>query len=244
MTTDINAKIAHLEKELSDIKTKLEYSSFRYDHVMQAVLEHLVTQTNELRSLNSGTRIATPLAQPTHSTVNVNLCSASYAQILEFEHLKTGGWGEMASRNQAPILDFLRSHNIVDVLDYGCGSGNRVKLLLEKENPGEFNITEYDPGIPELASPPKPHHGVLCIDVLEHVEPALIDNVLDDLKRVTMGYGFIMIDLMPATRILKNGKNAHLILEDSIWWEQKLSERFSLESVQKTADRLTVIVSV
>jgi 2-polyprenyl-3-methyl-5-hydroxy-6-metoxy-1,4-benzoquinol methylase len=244
MTTEINAKIAHLEKELSEIKTKLEYSSFRYDHVMQAVLEHLVTQTNELRNLNSASPIATSYAHPMHNAVNSNLCSASYAQVLEFEHSAPSGWGEMASRNQAQIVEFLRSHSIVDVLDYGCGSGNRIKLLLEKDYPGEFTVAEYDPGIPELASPPKPHHGVLCIDVLEHVEPALIDNVLDDLKRVTMGYGFIMIDLMPATRILKNGKNAHLILEDSIWWEQKLSERFSLESVQKTADRLTVTVSV
>jgi hypothetical protein len=237
--SDLEQKVQKLEKDLETIQAKLDYANFRYDHVMQAVLEHMVTQTTELRLLSgSPVVVSTSENKPHHG-----LCSESYAKILNNEHSKESGWGVTASNNLGSIVEFLRKYQIVDFLDYGCGSGNRLKLLLDDRHPGEFVVTEYDPGIPAYAKPPPPASGVVCIDVLEHVEPEFIDNVLDDLKRVTLNHGYFMISLLPATRLLQNGKNAHLIVEDASWWEQKLSERFSLVHVSKNTGQMSVVVS-
>ena len=54
----------------------------------------------------------------------------------------------------------------------------------------QLRIYHYDPAIPEWSAPPAPRRFVACIDVLEHIEPDLLDNVLDDLKRVVLGWVF------------------------------------------------------
>ena len=68
---------------------------------------------------------------------------------------------------------------------------------------------------------------VACIDVLEHIEPDLLDHVLDDLQRVVAGVGFHGARRRrgknPAGR-----RNAHLIQKPASWWLPKFFERFDL----------------
>ena len=52
---------------------------------------------------------------------------------------------------------------------------------------------------------------VCCIDVLEHIEPELIDNVIFDLSTIVIKFGFFSIHQGPAGKILLDGRNAHLI---------------------------------
>jgi hypothetical protein len=54
---------------------------------------------------------------------------------------------------------------------------------------------------------------VACIDVLEHIEPKLLENVLDDLQRVTREIGFFTVSTVLAEKTLADGRNAHLIVE-------------------------------
>ena len=68
----------------------------------------------------------------------------------------------------------------------------------------------------------------MCIDVLEHVEPELIDNVLDDLQRVTSKKGYFTISCRPASKILKDGRNAHILIQPKEWWKKKLEPRFKI----------------
>jgi hypothetical protein len=38
-----------------------------------------------------------------------------------------------------------------------------------------LRIHHYDPAIPQWSAPPEPCRFVACIDVLEHIEPGLLD---------------------------------------------------------------------
>jgi len=69
---------------------------------------------------------------------------------------------------------------------------------------------------------------VTCIDVLEHIEPELLENVLDDLQRVVDKYGLFTIHTGPAQKILPDGRNAHLIQQPLAWWSEKLIKRFTI----------------
>jgi len=46
---------------------------------------------------------------------------------------------------------------------------------------------------PDGLRDPSPASFVACIDVLEHIEPELLDNVLDDLRRVTAQIGVFTV---------------------------------------------------
>ena len=93
----------------------------------------------------------------------------------------------------------------------------------------ECKIQCYDPGVPEYADLPKPSQMVVCIDVLEHIEPELLDNVLDHLEELTEEVLFATIHTEPAGKVLPDGRNAHLIQKPPEWWLPKIMERFTLK---------------
>lgn len=109
-----------------------------------------------------------------------------------------------------------------DVLDYGCG-----KCTLAKSLP-ELKIHNYDPAIAEHSRTPNPHDVVVCTDVLEHIEPECLDDVLDDIRKLTKRAAFLVVATRPAKKILADGRNAHLIQHNYRWWLGKLLDRFEL----------------
>ena len=113
------------------------------------------------------------------------------------------------------------------LLDYGAGKG-RLGQALKQQLKRPLTIIHYDPAIPQWAALPAPCGLVACIDVLEHIEPAFVENVLDDLQRVTAGVGVFTVDTGPAMKILPDGRNAHLILKPVAWWLPKFLDRFEL----------------
>lgn len=124
------------------------------------------------------------------------------------------------------IADLCQTVGSYDVLDYGCG-----KSTLSHNFP--HTIKQYDPAFPRYSATPEPADIVVCTDVLEHIEPEFIDDVLDDLQRVTKKVGFFTIAMQPAKKILSDGRNAHLIIENGEWWLEKLIKRFKIQSYVK-----------
>lgn len=104
------------------------------------------------------------------------------------------------------------------ILDYGCG-----KQTLSKALGPAYHVTDYDPCIAGLDRSPDPHPVVVCTDVLEHIEPELIDNVLADLRRLTLKKALIAAALKPSSKTLPDGRNSHLIIEPIEWWEAKIA---------------------
>lgn len=112
-----------------------------------------------------------------------------------------------------------------DILDYGCGKRTLEKTL-------GFPIRNYDPAIDGVNGDPKPADIVACTDVLEHIEPECLEDVLDHLAQLTRTVAYLYIENTPARKILADGRNAHLIQKPADWWMEKLSKRFNILGLQ------------
>lgn len=53
-----------------------------------------------------------------------------------------------------------------------------------------------------------------------------MDNVLDDLRRVTAGVGVFTVHTGAAVKWLPDGRSAHLIQQPPEWWLPKIMARF------------------
>lgn len=166
------------------------------------------------------------------------LVSPEYRQLLQHEH-KNSVWGVMAGKMIKTLENFLLQNDATEVLDYGAGSSSFKNALTLKN----IEVYEYDPGVPGIDSPPDPKDYVICIDVLEHIEPELIDKVLEDIARVTKKKAYLTIAMYPAQRKLKDGRNAHLIIETTEWWISKLCKYFNLLEFSEKNKQLNVQVS-
>ena len=134
----------------------------------------------------------------------------------------------VASVGYAPIVaQVIKATGVNELLDYGAGKG-RLGVTLQKHVEWPLKIHHYDPAVAEWSATPAPCVFVACIDVLEHIEPHLLDNVLDDLKRVTAGVGVFTVHTAAAVKVLPDGRNAHLIQQPPRWWLPKLMDRFEL----------------
>lgn len=150
-----------------------------------------------------------------------------------------------ASIGYAPkVAELMNKFQIAEVLDYGAGRLNLLRTISDgKLVHHPFKYIPYEPANEEYADTPEPAEMVACIDVLEHIEPDLLDNVLDDLARVTQWVGFFTVDCGPAKKVLPDGRNAHLIQQPPDWWLPKIMERFDLHMFQKTPGGFMVLVA-
>ena len=67
-----------------------------------------------------------------------------------------------------------------------------------------------------------------CTDVFEHLEVAYLDNVLDDLTRLTKMALFDTVALRPAKKHLPDGRNTHLIIKPAAWWMHRIHAEFEV----------------
>lgn len=137
----------------------------------------------------------------------------------------------VASLHYAPLVArALERAGVDELLDYGAGKG-RLAPALQEILRRPLKVHQYDPAIAEFSAAPQPCAFVACIDVLEHIEPALLGNVLDDLRRVTAGLGVFTVHCGPALKVLPDGRNAHLTQQPVEWWRERLQRRFEIVSV-------------
>jgi len=108
------------------------------------------------------------------------------------------------------------------ILDYGCGECT-LRPAIKKLGFKGF-IGEYDPARFGKEAPPKPADLVVCTDVMEHVEPELIDNVLRHVRGLTGKGCFMVVATRPANKILPNGENAHLSIQPADWWLARIAQ--------------------
>jgi len=128
-----------------------------------------------------------------------------------------------------------------EMLDYGAGKGRLGETLKQiMKNPP--SIRHYDPAIPEWSARPEPCSFVACIDVLEHIEPNLLDHVLDDLQRVVAGVGVFTVHIGAAQKVLPDGRNAHLIQQPAAWWMPKFFDRFGLLTFDRMPSGFWIVV--
>lgn len=153
------------------------------------------------------------------------------------KHLhETTEYGTMAQHYGALVSQIIEKLEITHLLDYGCG--RRMGLLKNLKVEHKLTYQGYDPGagVPELATEPIPAQMVCCIDVLEHIEPDYLENVLDHLASLTEVVALLSIHTGPAMKTLPDGRNAHLTQQPIEWWLPKLWSRWDLQTMQKVGD--------
>ena len=163
------------------------------------------------------------------------MLTEEYRSLNKELHESNPGYGNNGKKWADKIYDLAMSIGTDDILDYGCGKGTLSKNL-------PFSIKQYDPAIPKYSQTPEPSDIVVCTDVLEHIEPEHLDNVLNDLKRLVKRMGFFVIATRPAKKVLSDGRNAHLIQENERWWLPKLCDRFSIYLYTKKEGEFICVV--
>ncbi|MGB4107764.1 MAG: methyltransferase domain-containing protein [Alphaproteobacteria bacterium] len=168
------------------------------------------------------------------------LITEGYRQLNAASHAANPKWGRGGLTWHDKIKDILKSAAAKSVIDYGCGKGDMVHAL-RAEN---IFVQGYDPAVPEFWFDPVPSDFLISLDVLEHIEPDCLEDVLKHIACLAPK-ALLVIALRSAKHILPDGRNAHLIVENSDWWLQKLSEHFgNFEEIEGLrASELAVLCS-
>lgn len=163
------------------------------------------------------------------------LITEDYRKINAVLHGKAG-YGIGGHRWAEKVADIANRIGARTILDYGCGKAT----LAEKLN--SFTVSNYDPAIERYSGRPDPADLVVCLDVLEHIEPECLDDVLADIAALTLKQAFLVIATRPARKVLPDGRNAHLILESAGWWTLKLLEHFDISIPPKIDQEVGEVV--
>jgi hypothetical protein len=162
------------------------------------------------------------------------------------QHLhKTTDYGTAARHYGGLVSAIIEKLEVTHLLDYGCGVRMGLLRALQGKIKGALKYQGYDPGagLDELASLPIPAQMVCCIDVLEHIEPDLLDNVLDHLCAMTEVVAFLTIHTGPASKTLPDGRNAHINQQPMSYWLPKVWERWDIQTVQKTHEHSFYVIA-
>mgnify|MGYP003669823826 FL=1 len=154
------------------------------------------------------------------------LITEEYRELNKQLHKDNKSFGITSAIYSDSILDMCNAINEEDVLDYGCGKAELARLL-------PFKIQSYDPCIEKYSNRPRPANVLVCIDVLEHIEPECLDDVLEDIRSFTKKSIFLTVATAEALKKLPDGRNAHLIVQDYTKWLPKLWEHFKLVNYSK-----------
>lgn len=117
----------------------------------------------------------------------------------------------------------------VDVLDYGCGKRTLSQLMGLRDHKFDGAISEYDPAIPGFdILPSRKFDVVVCTEVLEHLEPETVENVLCHLESLTKRVVFFSVACGPSSKMLPDGRNSHLVQQPPDWWVRRLEKKFRM----------------
>jgi hypothetical protein len=168
----------------------------------------------------------------------MSLISENYLYLNKTLHTSSQ-FGTSGHRYAQQIFQIIKSHNINSVLDYGAGKctlASEIKLL-----GCALEITSYEPTNPDLTKK-IPSDLVVCLDVLEHVEPNLLDNVLDDICGLSKQLVFFAIPSGPSSAILSDGRNAHLVQENFNFWLKKFTPRWSIVYANYLTETIVIML--
>lgn len=130
-------------------------------------------------------------------------------------------------RQIATLVDWAKPERLID---YGSGKGYQYLEKRAHEAWGGLLPHCYDVGVIQLGKRPSgKFNGLICTDVMEHIDPEDVDEVLNDAFSFLADHGstfaYFHISTRPAGKTFENGENVHLCVRPSTWWDRKL-DRF------------------
>ena len=166
-----------------------------------------------------------PLISDAYRALNANL------------HAERADYGRRGHAWADAVRDLCRQAGTTDVLDYGCGKATLRDAL------SELDVHCYDPAIAQHSADPAPADVLVCVDVLEHIEPENVDNVIAHLASKTRKLALLSIACREAAKTLADGRNAHLSVHDPMWWARRITQRFDLRTASTKGSTFTVVAA-
>jgi hypothetical protein len=126
------------------------------------------------------------------------------------------------------------------ILDYGSGKGYQYLEKRVHEQWGGNLPYCYDPGVIQLQEKPSGKFaGIICTDVMEHIAPADVDAVLNDIFASIdySGKCFVYFNICTreAGKTFEDGQNVHLTVRPADWWNAQL-QPFEQQGLQVHAE--------
>lgn len=149
-----------------------------------------------------------------------DLISPEYLGMNRALHAGPRGFGNSGRKHAQELIAMCSVLRVRSILDYGAGGGTLKKAMEAQAWPG--TITEYDPAIDGINALPSAADLVTCTDVLEHIEPEKLQDVLEHIHRLSRRASYLTISTQASHKILRDGRNAHLIVEPPAWWLAKI----------------------
>lgn len=146
------------------------------------------------------------------------------------------GLGVHATECAVVISELGLENAFESVLDYGSGEGSHIARLLT-----QYRVEEYDPAVSRKSAEPSSADVVVCADVLEHIEPECLGDVLQHIRYLAKQYAVLVIATVPAEKTMADGRNAHLIVENASWWTAQICTFFSIEHMDARAGRVFAV---
>ena len=154
----------------------------------------------------------------------------SYAEQMRKEH-DGSKWGTTGWKYSGDLVvrEIMNRPYVKTILDFGCGKGTMKEYIQNALPDRDLVISEYDPGIPGKDTLPGGQFDmVITSDVLEHVEPHLLDNVIRQLEEYTRWVLFNDIACFPTFKTFGEGpyigQDLHLTVEKPDWWREKFQK--------------------
>ena len=110
------------------------------------------------------------------------------------EHAASNGYGRHRHLYLQPIVRTIADQiSAISLLDYGCGKGT---FLEEIRALNLFTtLSGYDPAVTDFSARPTGKYDlVTCLDVLDVVEPAFLNAVMDDIA--SLAGGVVLFDCL------------------------------------------------
>lgn len=116
------------------------------------------------------------------------------------------------------------------LLDYGSGKGYQYLEQRSHEQWGGLLPYCFDIGVVQLSSRPNgAFAGIICTDVMEHIDEADVDEIFDDVFSFAApagpAFAYFHISTRPARKMFADGENVHLTVRPPEWWDCRL-DRF------------------
>lgn len=161
----------------------------------------------------------------------LKLISKQYKILNRMMHKAPRGFGADGHKWVTTVQPIISKHKVMSLLDYGCGRQTFWKALRDSygEWGADIKYVGYDPCVRGCEAVPEGKFDlVVCTDVLEHIEPEYLDNVVSHIKGLAQKAIFLNINIHPANKTLPDGRNTHLILQSGEWWWKYLWSVFSV----------------
>ena len=141
--------------------------------------------------------------------------------------------GYQIKKHFKTVADLAGATGASEILDYGSGKAiNYETIPGEPEDsplrqsralPG-LQVRCYDPGHAPFSSIGSgTYGGVISTDVVEHLSPADVAWVIDEMFSLSSRFVMIVAACYPAVKTLPDGRNAHTTQQKYHWWHVQMA---------------------